>query len=361
MIVSADSSKAKLEDRLGHILIKSGRLTRDKLDECLAEQKKTLNRLGNILLKRQLVTTEALKEVLASVISQKIYPVFRWEEGEYHFSQEEDIDYDEDCFSPVKTDNFLMEAAQIMDEWPLIKSKIQCLDSVFRQKIDAHDLSRRPAGGKDGREMPAGTGGTTAANLIELTPEEQKVYDHIDGRRSMTAVVDELYEMTEFDVYRIIYDLLERNLIEPVDVEKEKARPDEKKAKRLHPALKYSLYLLLLAAVIYQGFFTRFGLTGFWDITGDPYYASWIKKGASYNRLENISHKVKIFYLNHRRFPDNLDELVSSGLARAKDKADPWGRIYAYVRHGQGFVLIGYDRAGKVDSDLVINVTHPVF
>jgi len=361
MIVSADSSTTQIEDRLGHILVKSRKLTEEKLEECLKEQKNTLNRLGNILIKRGMVTPETLKEVLVSVISEKIYPVFRWEEGEYHFSQDKAIDYDKDCFSPIKTDNFLMEAAQIMDEWPLIKKKIKGPDTVYRQKINEKDLSGMISDVKKQKNLPTGTDGTIATSEIELTREEKRVYRLIDGSRSMAAITEELYDMNEFDVFRIIYDLLERNLIETTGVEQETPEPEDKSEKQIHPLIKYALYFLLLAGIFYQGFYSPHGLTGFMRITGDPAHASWIKRGSSYNRLEALSHKVKVYYLHHRSLPENLDEMISAGLIRHKHRLDPWGRIYAYIIHGDSYSLIGYDQDGNVDSDLVIIVNQPVF
>ena len=362
MIVSADSSKARLEDRLGFILVKSGKLRQEKLNECLQEQKETLKRLGSILLKHKLISREEMKEVLISVISQKVYPVFRWEEGEYHFSQEEDIDYDNDSFAPIKTDNFLMEAAQIMDEWPLIKRKLTGFDQVFKQKIDEEQLSKITASSSDDTDaLPTGTDGTIPASIIELTQEEKKIYDLIDGKRTTRDLVEELYDLSEFEIFRTIYDLLERNLVVPVEGEKPIVPAAPPKKKRLYLVLKSAVYALLLTVVFYVIFLTESGITGFLSISTEDAYVSSINRSASYNRLEKLSYAVKLFYLNHNRLPENLDELLRAGLIGKKDKVDPWGRIYAYVRHGDRFSLIGYNKDGIMDYDLVITVDQPLF
>ena len=49
MVVMADSSEQRLEDRLGNVLVKQGKLSRERLEEALGVQKQTLQRLGHIL------------------------------------------------------------------------------------------------------------------------------------------------------------------------------------------------------------------------------------------------------------------------------------------------------------------------
>jgi hypothetical protein len=49
MVVMADSSARRLEDRLGNVLVKQGKITRERLDEALGVQRQTLQRLGHVL------------------------------------------------------------------------------------------------------------------------------------------------------------------------------------------------------------------------------------------------------------------------------------------------------------------------
>src|SRR5262249_61227028 len=46
MVVMADSSSKRLEDRIGSVLVKQGKLGKDRLEEALATQQQTLQRLG---------------------------------------------------------------------------------------------------------------------------------------------------------------------------------------------------------------------------------------------------------------------------------------------------------------------------
>src|SRR2546430_10373135 len=87
-VVGADSLSHRLENRLGHVLIKSGLLTPDQLNRALEIQKETLQRLGFILTHYGIISAEALKHAIQLQLMQIVYRLFRWKDGDYHFSQE---------------------------------------------------------------------------------------------------------------------------------------------------------------------------------------------------------------------------------------------------------------------------------
>ncbi len=132
MVVMADSSARRLEDRLGNVLVKQGKITRERLDEALAVQKQTLQRLGHILASGSAITTKDLRDALSVQISQIVFRVFRWRDGRYHFAPAEAVDYDRENFVPMSTDFILMEGIRMVDEWPIIEKKIPSFDIVFR-------------------------------------------------------------------------------------------------------------------------------------------------------------------------------------------------------------------------------------
>src|SRR5512144_2728006 len=136
MVVMADSSARRLEDRLGNVLVKQGKITRERLDEALAVQKQTLQRLGHILSSASAITTKDLRDALQVQISQIVFRVFRWRDGRYQFAPSESVDYDRENFVPMSTDFILMEGIRMVDEWPIIEKKIPSFDLVFRPVVD---------------------------------------------------------------------------------------------------------------------------------------------------------------------------------------------------------------------------------
>src|SRR3989442_12181193 len=76
-VVGADSTLRRLEDRLGSVLAKSGRLTEAQLQEALRVQRSTLKRLGPILPQEHLIEPQAPSDALPIQISPMGLAPFR--------------------------------------------------------------------------------------------------------------------------------------------------------------------------------------------------------------------------------------------------------------------------------------------
>ncbi|HEY7863161.1 MAG TPA: DUF4388 domain-containing protein, partial [Thermoanaerobaculia bacterium] len=132
-VVSAESSAKRLETRLGSLLVRAGRISEEDLQKVLEIQKETQQRLGFLLIRERLVSPEDLRDALRLQISRIVYAAFRWPDGRFRFSQDAPIDYDADHMSPVSTESVLMEAAQMLDEWPLIQKKVPSMRRVYKR------------------------------------------------------------------------------------------------------------------------------------------------------------------------------------------------------------------------------------
>ena len=136
MVVMADSSSKRLEDRLGSVLVKQGKLSKDRLEEALQVQKQTLQRLGHVLATNSYITTKDLKDALQVQVSHIVFKVFRWRDGNYNFAPTDNVDYDRENFNPMSADFILLEGIRMVDEWPIIEKKIPSMDIVFRSAVD---------------------------------------------------------------------------------------------------------------------------------------------------------------------------------------------------------------------------------
>jgi hypothetical protein len=218
MVVMADSSSKRLEDRLGNVLVKQGKLPKERLDEALLTQRATLQRLGHILLTNNCITSKDLKEALQVQVAQIVFKVFRWRDGEYHFAPTEAVDYDRDNFIPMSADFILMEGIRMLDEWPIIEKKIPSLDIVFRTVVEGSMIEVRS--GNDAADDALGALGENkrasgSTSKIRLTGEEERVYRRIDGTRTVQGIIDAT-GLGEFEACRTLFDLLNRNIIAPV-------------------------------------------------------------------------------------------------------------------------------------------------
>src|SRR5947207_5772571 len=181
-VVGADSLSHRLENRLGSVLIKSGLLTQDQLSHALAIQKETLRRLGFVLTHYGIISADALKQAIQLQILQIVYRLFRWKDGEYHFSQETTIEYDRDNVVPVSAESILMEGARMIDEWPIIEKRIRSYDMVFRKKLTDQEIV--VVGAEDADEVDFDYDTTAmrrrkqiAGDRIRISREEKAIYD----------------------------------------------------------------------------------------------------------------------------------------------------------------------------------------
>src|SRR5207248_270601 len=207
-VVAADSLNRRLETRLGSVLIKSGLLTQEQLNRALEIQKETLQRLGFILTHYGIISPDSLKQAIQLQILQIVYRLFRWKDGDYHFSQETTIEYDRDNVVPISAESILMEGARMIDEWPIIEKRIRSYDMVFRKKLTDQEIV--VVGAEEADEIdfdPAAAARRRkpiASDRIRISREEKAIYDMVDGTMTVREVMEQS-KYPEFDTAKALY------------------------------------------------------------------------------------------------------------------------------------------------------------
>ena len=341
-VVAADSLRRRLEDRLGTVLVKTGQISAAQLQEALKIQKQTLKRLGNVLVDQKYVGHPALREALRIQVTQMIYRLFRWQDGEYHFSQEEKLDYDRENVVPLSAESVLMEGARILDEWPMIEKRIGSLSNIYR-RTPAADLAL--AGG-------------AARNAPVLSPEDKGLLQLLDGSRSVQEVI-ESSALSEFDSCRVLYEIVGRQLAERVTAGEAAAtarparpRTAEVPARRGAGAAAAWILGLLVAASFLTAHLNP--LNGLSLATGAHPSLTGLRRQVSQTRLERLNFAIQVFYLQSRGYPQDLNYLVVGGLLRPEDLRDPWDREYLYRTLTWGYELQGFTADGAPDASLLI-------
>jgi len=172
------------DDRLGQILYRVGKLSR----EALAEAERHLlpgKRFGAVLLERKLIDSSGLWWGIKYQIEEIIYSVFRLSRGSFFFFDGNLLDEELAHFS-IDTNNVLMEGYQRIDEWGLIREHI-----------------RSP------RAVLAPTGRKPKEKLDERL---ERLLGLIDGR----STVEEVVRGTgwgEFNTYKVLFKLLQAGLV----------------------------------------------------------------------------------------------------------------------------------------------------
>src|SRR5215212_3823701 len=192
-VVGADSLNRRLENRLGTVLMRTGFLSQDQLSRALEIQKETLQRLGFILTHYGIISQDSLREAIQLQMMQIVFRLFRWKDGDYHFSQETTIEYDRDNVVPITAESILMEGARMMDEWPIIEKRIRSYDLVFRKKltdqeilvVGADEADEIEFDGESTRARKRGSAG----DKVRISPDEKAIFDLVDGTMKVSDIV----------------------------------------------------------------------------------------------------------------------------------------------------------------------------
>lgn len=346
-IVEADSEPRRFEDRLGQVLVRTGILTEEQLNQALEKQKRTLQRLGFVLLETKLLDEKTLKQALETQISQTVYRTFRWKSGTYMFEPQNDIQYDPRIDVMLSTDNVLMEGIQIVDEWPVIQRRIPDFNMVFRPLVDPDTIHIESASealdfsfGLD-TEKPSNT---PAPQGVTLSADEFKVYTLIDGRRTIQEILDRV-ALPEFPTIKIIYDFYVRGLIEPVRATQQLTEVV------VEPAAQEKITSATILGVLTSGFGILFLLLIILSLfdplrpysvpSQQPAYGIYVKNCSQWTRYEEIG-----YFLLHQAWSTNLESINNEPIIR-RCFMDPKGRP-AQVQVADDKVTIQYlDPKGK--------------
>ncbi|PYT09384.1 MAG: hypothetical protein DMF49_02520 [Acidobacteria bacterium] len=351
-VVYAETVHRGLEERIGSLLVKTGKLTPARLQEALKIQASTLQRLGTILLDQKMITQADLKEVLQVQMTQIIYNLFRWKDGEYHFSQEESVDHDPQVFTALSADTVLMEGARTMDEWPIIERRIPSFDIVFARARDT--VPHIPRGGSSvyDTDVEFGFGGQDGSlpRGVSLAPEEEAVFRLVDGRSTVQDVIDRS-KLGDFETCRILYDLLNRNLLEEKTEDAGTGgAAHARRSSSWNAVARAGLPLLAVLSVLMVPWNPLSPLGRGGVLTPDE-----VSRPVSRSRLSRIDLGLRVFYLEKGALPKSLEALETQGVLAPEDLHDPWGRPYSYRIEPTRYDISGSGPSGENDTALAVS------
>lgn len=361
-VVGADSLNRRLENRLGTVLMKTGTLTQDQLNRALEIQRETLQRLGFILTHYGIISPAALKQAIQLQIMQIVYRLFRWKDGDYHFSQETTIEYDRDNVDPIAAESILMEGARMMDEWPIIEKRIRSYDMVFKKKASESEIV--VVGADEADEVDFDAEGSHAkkrkptGDKIRISEEEKAIFDLVDGTRTVADIV-EGSRLAEFDTNKALYELLTRDLIEEVRGKRQAtvaaaATPvDESEVAETPVPLPLVILLTALAVASLATSFKN-PLNSLAPLDGSSSAISSTQKAISMQRIQAIGQAIDRYNSANGSLPARLQDLVPHYIS-AHLLADPWGNAYKYLPRPERYLVVGFAPDGKADTDLFLS------
>jgi transcription initiation factor IIE alpha subunit len=355
-VVNADSEKYRLESRLGKVLLKRGSITEEKLGQALKIQKETLQRLGYVMVKNGLISNEELKKALTQQILEIVYRIFRWREGEYHFSQETSVEYDRESIIPITSESILMEGAQMLDEWPIIERQVKSSAQVFektshRQAVQVSEDEEFDFEEGKGAPRPHGD------EAIKLSQMVHDVYHLVDGQSSLAEIV-ERSRYNEFQVSKALYELVTRGLAQEKREETERPAAAPAAVEIAPPPVPMKSAWLPLAFIllVFLGanvFRFKNPANAITSLLTKRNLVDTLQYTSSFLSVRRVDEAIQTHYLTLGVYPANLQGLVSQGFVAEKELTDPWGHSYLYYKQEKNYYLIGFNKDGSQQLELI--------
>jgi hypothetical protein len=188
MLVYAGSNQEHF--RLGTILVRKKRITREQRDRIDALMTTGGGQFGTLAVQESVISEAQLRDFLKVQVSEIVYDCFVWNGGVFSFKENAQLPSHAVTIS-VDLSNLIMEGARRIEEWEQCVRLLPNSGAVFRVVVTPKD------------------------EKITLTADEWRILFLINGVRTLEELCHDA-EDDPFHVYRVVYGLLANRLIEEV-------------------------------------------------------------------------------------------------------------------------------------------------
>jgi len=184
------------EQSLGQFLLRNGKITQEQYDES-AQRVGPHMRHGKALVQMGAISPNDLWWGLKNQALEIIYSLFTWNEGSFSFVEAGEEVLNERIVLSINTSSAIMEGIRRLDETARIREKITSLEMVFAKTGEVPDFKE-----------------------LEMSEDEIALYNNIDGQLTVRGLIAKS-ELTDFEVTRMLFQLLMARFIEVAPEEKE--------------------------------------------------------------------------------------------------------------------------------------------
>ena len=193
-IVFATSNS--VEHSLGQFLLRNGKITPEQYEESKRRVTPQL-RHGKLLVQMGALSPKDLWWGVKNQVLEIIYSLLAWKDGGFElYDTAEDLSQ-ERIMLQINTSSVIMEGIRRLDESARIREKIPSLDMIF---------AKVPGAAPD-------------FDALDMNVLEVGIYNNIDGKLNVRELTGRS-DLTEFEVTRILFQLLTARIIEPLPEEK---------------------------------------------------------------------------------------------------------------------------------------------
>lgn len=175
--------------RLGQLLVGAGLLAPDDLRKALLEQRKGGQPLGEVLIKSGLVTAEQVEDLLSMQVTEDLFALFTWRHGTFEFYkgpvEDSHLRAAFQACAEYEINSLLLEVARRADEWESILAAIISLEEVPQRLVDQLPESRSLT------EIHAAVFAATDARTSYRDHVEHTTFSLFDMARAARDLVDQ--------------------------------------------------------------------------------------------------------------------------------------------------------------------------
>ncbi|HLG25575.1 MAG TPA: DUF4388 domain-containing protein [Candidatus Gracilibacteria bacterium] len=209
LVVSADTAQLEGLNKIGEVLLRSGKISEDQLKEALLTQRRTKEKIGIILVEMGAIAKDDLIKALGLHVKEAVFSLFQWKEGRYSF-EPADISYQRDYWLPINTEFLIMEGVRRIDEWPYIEKKIPSLCLIFEKVKGNEDKVKIAKSEEDSLDEMFGD--PKKEDGIHISQEEMTVFNLVNGQQDVRHLI-ETSNLGEFETCKALSNLLTAELI----------------------------------------------------------------------------------------------------------------------------------------------------
>jgi hypothetical protein len=191
-------------NNLATMLHNTGKLSEEQAHIIQTRAGATSNKqLGHLLIQAGYVTNSDIIQSVRQYILEVVYKLFTWGDGLFRFEANE-LPSSEHITIPVDLESVIMEGSRRLKEWEILQDELPNLDVALRF-TDQPDARLRN---------------------INLTVEEWRVISFVNPRNTIRQI-GRANNLSDFEIRRIVYGMLQAGLVEFVDPPK--PTPSKKK------------------------------------------------------------------------------------------------------------------------------------
>ncbi|MFA5793843.1 MAG: PQQ-binding-like beta-propeller repeat protein [Candidatus Brocadiia bacterium] len=197
------STGARKGTRIGELLVKSGVITSEQLNQALNLQKSSYLRLGDVLTQLSFAKEEDINRLVKFQIEEEIYDIYNWKEANFEFIEgpppPELADKNKQATEmQLDIDALMKEAARRLEEWKSIRQVLTSTKIIYALTEEAEEHVAR-------------------ADLSDIF---KAIVPLINGLRTVDDIVEECPLVSAFEAYKAVYMLLTKGLISEVSFDK---------------------------------------------------------------------------------------------------------------------------------------------